>query len=171
LAFLATGRLATADEVFRWVDAEGVVHFSQWEPEGVENVSTLLINSSNPSGYDPEDDPYSIGQQAARTSETWKQLEARRDERRKKRLEAEDRAREQEREEQRHYDYQPYPYPYSYYYRPPYYRPVLPPQPPHVVPPIYPQPPVWPIRTASEWPDPMRSAHIGVRRPPPPNSQ
>ena len=157
---------AHADEVFRWVDDEGVVHFSQWAPEDVEDVSTLVLNARNPDGYKPSEDPYSISKQAERTSETWKALESRREDRRTKRLEAEER----EREASERYDYQPYPYYSPPYFSGPIHRPIRPPghkpRPPHVRPPIYPGRPIWPVKPTSQWTDPMRSAHIGVRRPP-----
>jgi hypothetical protein len=160
LTALALNQPAIAGEVFRWVDSEGVVHFSQWAPDDVEDVSKLVVKATNPPDYDPADDPYSISRQAERTSEAWKEIETRRDELREKRLEAEKR----ERQESERYDYEPYPY-YSPYYsyrpRPPGFRP----RPPHVRPPIYPpNRPILPIMPTSEWTDPMRSAHIGVRR-------
>jgi len=174
LAGIAMSNAATADEIFRWVDDEGVVHFSQWAPpEDIDNVATLIVHSTNPPDYDPANDHYSIGNQAERTSEAWQALAAQREDRREKRLEAEER--ERKRQESQHYDYRSYPY-----YSPPFfYRPIhLParppghrPRPPHVRPPIYPGKPVWPIMPKSEWKDPMRSAHIGVRRRPPPNSR
>ena len=134
------------------------MHFSQWAPEDVDEVATLVVNAGNPPGYDPANDPYSIRNQAARMSDTWETLEMRREDRREKRRKAEEQAREARREQ----EYPPYPY-YSppFYYRP-IYRPIWPPghrpHPPHV------KPPAWPIKPTSEWIDPMRSAHIGVRR-------
>jgi len=43
-----------ADEVFRWTDDEGVVHFSQWAPKHTSGVTTLNTASSNAADYDPE---------------------------------------------------------------------------------------------------------------------
>ena len=174
LTGLAMSNAAKADEIFRWVDDEGVVHFSQWAPpQDIDNVATLIVHSTNPPDYDPANDPYSIGNQAARTSETWQALEAQREDRRERRLEAEER--ERKRQESQRYVYQPYPYYSRPFYHRPIHLPVRPPghqpRPPHVRPPIYPGKPVWPIMSKSEWPDPMRSAHIGVRRRPPPNSR
>ena len=166
LAGLAVTTSATADEVFRWVDDEGIVHFSQWAPQDVDNVATLIVKSTNPPNYDPANDPYSIGKQAERTSEAWQVLETRREDRREKRLETEER----EKQNSQRYEYLAYPY-YSapVFYRP-IHRPIRPPghepRPPHVRPPIYPGTPIWPIKPTSEWTDPMRSAHIGVRRSP-----
>jgi len=175
LTGLAMSDAATADEFFRWVDDEGVVNFSQWAPpEDIDNVATLIVHSTNPPDYDPANDHYSIGNQAERTSETWQALAAQRKDRREKRLEAEERERQEWQERQR-FDYQPYPYYSPSFYHRPVHLPAKPPgywpRPPHVRPPIYPGKPMWPIMPTSEWPDPMRSAHIGVRRRPPPNSR
>lgn len=162
---------AFATEVFSWTDADGVVHFSQWAPDEIVDIRTLTVHSTNPPGYEPNEDPYSIRNQAARTNETWKALEERREARLEKRRE----------ESQRNDPYMPSPYDYyaanryyaspGYYY-PPIYRPIrppmrpavhrpkpYPPRPPHVAP-FDPHPAAMPAKFA---PDPMRSAHIGVR--------
>ena len=165
LGGLAPGNAATADEIFRWVDDEGIVHFSQWAPpEDSDNVASLIVHSTNPPDYDPANDPYSISNQAERTNAAWQALAARREDRREKRLDVEQR----ERQDGERYEYQAYPY-----YSPPiFHRPIhLPgrtpghrPRPPHVRPPLDPGKPLWPVMPTSEWTDPMRSAHIGVRR-------
>lgn len=170
-AGLAMNKSVMADELFRWVDDEGIVHFSQWAPGGdIDNVATLIVHPTNPPDYDPANDPYSISNQAERTNQTWQALETQREDRRQKRREAGQR----ERQDSQRYDYQPYPY-----YSPPvFYRPIhLParppghrPGPPRLRLPIHPEKPVWPVMPTSERTDPMRSAHIGVRRPPPANS-
>ena len=113
-----------ADEVFTWTDDEGVVHFSQWAPKHSVGVTTLITASNNAADYDPESDPYSIQNQAARMNETWSKIEARKAERRKRREEAEERV---ARLQPPSYYYPPYPY--SYYrpiVRPPIHRPVHP---------------------------------------------
>lgn len=74
-----------AEEIFTWEDSDGVTHYSQWAPEDSQDVSTLVVNPSNPPGYDPLDDPYSIRNQAERMNETWLALEEKRAERRQKR--------------------------------------------------------------------------------------
>ncbi len=113
-----------ADEVFRWTDDEGVVHFSQWAPKHTSGVTTLNTASSNAADYDPESDPYSIQNQAVRMNETWSKIEERKAERRKRREEAEERM---ARLQPPTYDYPTYSYSY---YRPivrsPIYRPVHP---------------------------------------------
>lgn len=174
LAGLAVGNHVRADEVFHWVDENGVVHFSQWAPDDVANISTVVVSGDNPPGYDPLEDPYSVRNQAERVNKTWQALEERKEERLEKKREA--------RQSPGNYPAPPYYDPYAY--RSPYafygpiYRPIRPPQqrpphvrpphvrPPHVRPPIYPGKPVRPIAVPTFAPDPMRSAHIGVRRNP-----
>ncbi|MEJ2383320.1 MAG: DUF4124 domain-containing protein [Xanthomonadales bacterium] len=75
---------AGATEVYRWVDADGVVHFSQTAPAGaVEDVSRQVVENPVPSGYDPDEDIYDVaGQQErmqARREALERDLEARRE--------------------------------------------------------------------------------------------
>jgi hypothetical protein len=124
---------AVANEIFRWVDSDGVVNFSQWQPADVNDVARVVTATSGTGEYDPVDDPYSIHNQAARINETWKRTEERKSERRRRREEAEERAAR----------LQPPVYmnpQYSYRYfppvqwpilRPPIYRPVHPIEPGH----------------------------------------
>jgi hypothetical protein len=99
---------ASAADIFRWVDDDGVVHFSDTAPAGDTKVERLRVDSANPPDYDPADDPYSIRNQAERMGETWSRLEERREERRETRREAAER--------QPVLVYPPYyPYPYRYY--------------------------------------------------------
>lgn len=104
---------AMASDIYRWVDDDGVVHFSDTAPADETNVERLRVNSANPTDYDPADDPYSIRKQAERIGEIWSRLEERREKRREKRREAAER--------QPIYAYQP-DYPYRYY-PPGYYVP------------------------------------------------
>ena len=104
---------ADAADIFRWVDDDGVVHFSDTAPSDDTAVERLRVDEANSPDYDPADDPYSIRNQAERTGETWSRLEERREERREKRL--------KEAERQPVYVYQPY-YPYRNY-APGYYVP------------------------------------------------
>ena len=157
----------SAAEVFTWQDENGVTHFSQWAPDDVRDVSKLVVHTNNPPNYDPLDDPYSIRNQAERTNETWKELEARKEERR-------ERLRKEQEQNVRN---SPQPYDYYYSYRQPrsywpIHRPIYPPVRPPTRPPGHrPTPlPVHPIAPVRFAPDPMRSAHIGVRRSPAPNS-
>ena len=151
---------ATASEVFTWEDAEGVTHYSQWAPDDVAEVSTLIVHNRNAPGYEPQEDPYSITNQARRMNETWKTLEAKKKQRQEEKQEALRRA--------------PLPaqprYERSAYYAPPwFYRPVYPPV-HRPEPPIYRPPHVRPgqprpsLPSPGFAPDPMRSAHIGVRK-------
>lgn len=89
-AFLAIAPAAAADiEVYRWVDEEGVVHFSQTRPMAPEAaVETLSLSDQRPSDYDPEADIYGVAEQAER-------MQALREERAEKRAEALERKRRQ----------------------------------------------------------------------------
>ena len=164
---LAVGNHARAADVFRWVDENGVVHFSQWAPDDVHNITTVTVSSGNPRDYDPTDDPYSVRNQAARINETWQAIEEKIAERREKKRE--------KKEETARYAVLEYHEPYHYYassfLHGPIYRPVRPPghrppyiRPPHVRPPVHPGKPQRPVKPVDFSPDPMRSAHIGVRR-------
>jgi len=163
LTAACVAKTAVATDVFTWQDESGVTHFSQWAPDDVRNVSRLAVNTSNPPGYDPLEDPYSIRNQAARTNETWQELAAQKKERREKiRKEREQSARNFEPRYDYHY---PYVRPLTYW---PVYRPIRPPMRPpgHKPTPL----PAHPIARPVFSPDPMRSAHIGVRRNPPANA-
>lgn len=62
---------AMSAEVYRWVDDDGVVHYSQWAPESrQEELATIDMPTSTPEDYDPDEDPYSVLNQAARIHET-----------------------------------------------------------------------------------------------------
>lgn len=123
---------SVASEVFRWVDEDGVVNFSQWAPAKSDGVTKLKTVVSNTSDYDPGSDPYSIRNQAERMNQTWSRLAEQKEERRKRREEAAERA---ARLQPPTYVYQPYPYDYYRYnrpiIRPPIYRPVHPIYPGH----------------------------------------
>lgn len=106
---------AVAEEVYTWTDGDGVTHFSQWAPDNADKVSTLIVNASNPPDYDPQEDPYSIRNQANRVNETWQMLEEKRNERRERRLAARERGARTA---------QPAYVAYPYYSSPSYFRPV-----------------------------------------------
>ena len=76
-----------ASDIFTWTDEDGVVHFSDSRPASLDDVATLHISDRNPPDYDPENDPYSIRNQAKRINETWTELEKAREEREEKRRE------------------------------------------------------------------------------------
>ena len=124
-SFLATLTVVAhveATEIYKWVDEEGVVHFSDTKPADAASVESLRVHQSNAPEYDPADDPYSIHNQAKRVGETWERLEKDREARREKRRE--------EALRQPTYVYQPYD-PYYTGYRYPYFRPGI-------------RPPMWP---------------------------
>jgi hypothetical protein len=75
IACVAGASTAAAAEIFRWVDADGTVHFSDTKPP--EDVETTMrtVTESYTSAYDPAGDPYSILNQAKRTHERWLDLE------------------------------------------------------------------------------------------------
>ena len=116
---LLSGSPAIADEIFHWVDEDGVLHFSDWAPKNSDaEVIKMIVSNSNPPGYDPNEDQNSILGQAERVNERWAELKERQDERRKQRLELEQQQRRQYAVE---YDY-PY-YSGSYLYSRPAHRP------------------------------------------------
>lgn len=119
---------ASAYEIYQWTDDEGVVHFSQWQPEsGTADVNTLTLANTNPPDYDPVEDDNSILNQAERSNSVWSRL----DEKRKARIEERQKAAERAAQYRAQY-YQPrYHYPtYPYYWQKPWYpRPE--PYPPH----------------------------------------
>ena len=112
---LISGNSALAGEIFHWVDEDGVLNFSDWAPaNGNVQVAKLVVNDSNPPGYDPNEDQNSILEQAERMNIRWAELQERQEDRRKQRRELE--------EQQRRLQPVEYGYPYysdSYlYYRP-----------------------------------------------------
>ena len=64
-----------AGDIFRWVDEDGGVHYSDQRPADDATVTIVEIESSPARPYNAEDDPYSILNQAARTHERWLALE------------------------------------------------------------------------------------------------
>ena len=67
---------ASAEEIFHWVDEDGGVHYSDRKPSHDAPVTVIEIETGPATPYSPEDDPYSILNQAARTHERWLDLEA-----------------------------------------------------------------------------------------------
>ena len=87
LVFLAAP--ASATEVYRWVDANGVVHFSQTAPgAAVEGVSRQVVENPVPTGYDPEEDIYDVAGQRERMQALREELERRRDAQRERERQA-----------------------------------------------------------------------------------
>ncbi len=67
---LAWPVLGHATEIFHWVDADGVHHFSESPPAAASNeVQTLQVDGSQPASYDPDEDRYNIAAQEAAMQE------------------------------------------------------------------------------------------------------
>ena len=129
---------AAATKVYRWVDENGVTHFSQMPPGLlVTGVSQQTLRDTRPSDYDPEQDIYGIEAHAERMQ----QLRDERKEKRQARLEREREALKQQAVQYRDQEYYGYPV-----YRPGWVnpRPPLRPTPPVARPPeiLLPLPPV-----------------------------
>ena len=67
---------ADAKDIFRWVDSDGAVHFSDTRPAADDVEVTTLTLASSASDYDASLDPYSILNQAARTHERWQAIQS-----------------------------------------------------------------------------------------------
>ena len=138
---------AVAAEVYKWVDEDGITHFSQMPPDtSVADVSQQVLRDTRPSDYDPEQDLYGVEEQAKRMQE----LRDEKDKRYQARLERE---REAQKQQVIHYRTQEsYGYPI---YRPGWGnpRPPLLPTPPVVRPPggLLPTPPVARPPTLPDW--------------------
>ncbi|MGK2927434.1 MAG: DUF4124 domain-containing protein [Lysobacterales bacterium] len=127
---------AEAQEVYRWVDENGVVNFSDRAPSAAPEtgVSTLKLEDNRSAAYDPEQDLFNIQSTQERTQALREELQEQREARH-------ERSASQpvvvQQPEQRNYGY-PWDYPYGYPslrpggkppIRPPY-KPRPPPEPP-----------------------------------------
>ena len=127
LVLLATiaGTTLSANEIYHWVDENGVQNFSQTQPAGnTTGVSKMNLVDTTPADYDPEEDLYDVEAQAERMNALREDMEKRR---------------EAARERQRNAAQQPviqYRQPDRYYSRPLLYPPIYP-RPPH-----RPEPPI-----------------------------
>lgn len=129
---------AAATEIYKWVDENGVTHFSQTAPDpSVDGVSQQKLRDTTPSDYDPGKDIYGVEAQAERI----KQMREEMDEKRQARLEREREAQKQQAVQYRDREYYGYPI-----YRPGWVNPHPPlrPTPPIARPPsgVMPNPPV-----------------------------
>lgn len=73
LAAMLLSGPAAALEIYKWIDANGVVHYSESRPERptATPVETFRIASTNSPAYDPDDYYWSILNQAERIGEQW----------------------------------------------------------------------------------------------------
>lgn len=72
---------ACAEEIYRWVGPDGIVHYSDEKPRDDEAFTTVNIDTDRPPNYDPNTDPYSIENQARRINEAWSAIAVARDDR------------------------------------------------------------------------------------------
>lgn len=134
LALIISFPLA-AEQVYQWVDEDGVTHFSQWAPDNtVDGLSKIVLTDTTPANYDPEEDRYSIKALADQIESMRAQIEQKREEHRR---------RQSETNQQTIVQYQNYDSNYgtSAWYPPPLHRPPdIPerPEPPTAQPPSYP---------------------------------
>ena len=87
LVLLATiaSTAAVANEVFSWIDENGVQNFSQKPPDGkIAGVSQLNLVDTTPQDYDPEEDRYGVQAQAERMSALRDEMDQRRDDARER---------------------------------------------------------------------------------------
>ena len=118
LAMIAS-TTAAGQEIFHWIDENGVPNFSQEQPAGkIAGLGRMYLEDTTPPDYDPEQDIYGIEAQAERMSALREDMEKRR---------------EESRERQKYVAQQPvqqYRDPYRFYSRPLWYPPLYP-KPPH----------------------------------------
>lgn len=89
--FAVSGRAFAADvEVYYWVDADGVAHFSQWAPaEPVAGVSKQVLKDTTPAARDAGDDIYAVEDTARQMEALWAEIGLRREEQRQRQAQAE----------------------------------------------------------------------------------
>jgi len=117
---LVAGASVFAQEIFHWIDEDGVPNFSQEAPAGeIQGLSKLYLKDTTPADFDPEEDRFGIEEQAERMQA----LRAEMDQRRTANRERQQRVIQQPVQ-------QPYRDPYTFYSRPLWYPP-LQPRPPH----------------------------------------
>ncbi|HKX56057.1 MAG TPA: DUF4124 domain-containing protein [Xanthomonadales bacterium] len=67
---LLTAPLLHAAEIYHWVDADGISHYSQSPPPSDSGeVETLEVDGSQPASYDPNEDRYNVAAQEAAMQE------------------------------------------------------------------------------------------------------
>jgi len=116
---------ATAQEVYRWVDENGVVNFSDTAPAAAADLNTVDLEDTTPRNYDPEEDLYNVAAQAERMQALREQMEKDREARRQQQASA---AKQPVPQYPRGVNYG-YPYGYPVRPRPPIEPPIEPPRP------------------------------------------
>jgi hypothetical protein len=154
---LAALQPAAAQEIYRWVDEQGVVHFSDTAPAAASGeVSTLTLEDTTPANYDPEQDIYNLAATGQRMQSLREEMAAEREARR-------ERAAAQPPAIVQYPEPQHYGYPYDYLYGYPPLRPRPPGGPPGKPPDgLPPRPP--PADDTSTWRPPGQSDNRGMRR-------
>jgi hypothetical protein len=82
LVLLATiaSTTAAANEIYHWLDENGVQNFSQKPPDGqTPGVSKMNLVDTTPPDYDPEEDRYGVQAQAERMEALREEMEQERD--------------------------------------------------------------------------------------------
>lgn len=143
-AALAAGT-SQAREIYRWVDENGVVHFSdEAPPETAEGVKQIEIDEAD-SNAPADDDPFNVEATAERMQAYREEMERRRESQRAAQLEREKIAAQRPAVQYQRVGYRGYPW----YARPPLY-PVQPIEPPAPAPELYPS---VPFRPPGGWQD------------------
>ena len=75
-ALLSGAQPALSVEIFRWIDANGIVHLSDTRPNDVAAVTSVEIDLPTSGADDSADDPYSVMNQAKRIHERWLEIVA-----------------------------------------------------------------------------------------------
>jgi len=76
---LIAGTSVSAQEIFHWIDADGVQNFSQEQPAGdVPGLSKLYLEDTTPVDFDPEEDRFGIEEQAERMQALRAEMDQRR---------------------------------------------------------------------------------------------
>ena len=84
LAFMISGK-SVAQEIFHWIDEDGVPNFSQERPAGnVDGLNRMYLEDTSPTDHDPDEDIYGIEEQAERMQALREDMEKRRQENRER---------------------------------------------------------------------------------------
>ena len=76
---LIAGTSVSAQEIFHWIDADGVQNFSQEQPAGeVPGLGKLYLEDTTPVDFDPEEDRFGIEEQAERMQALRAEMDQRR---------------------------------------------------------------------------------------------